>query len=335
MKTGPSPPITIRYEYSYNFNPETAVTKAKKAGTAVGMVATTTGSSSTAAAAAATTAVDDSKSPLNLLSTAASAVVDDEESSSSSSASSSPQVQGIPSPTSSTSTSSSSLASTLLPSKAPSSLALPTLGRSKPPEPRHAIPPAFALPVTAASSFCPVSGAAPTIPPPTTGIATTSRPIAHPVALPPHHPSSNLLAVFPQFSPANYGRAIPMPPGMEITLAPPPPKVATPPTPTPSNPKATAAASAAAGAVAPKAKKAGHHHHPLPHKRYKMKYHYVSMKRSEAYKYIDALARGSGTDYVLYNHPVVPLPVHHPPAVLGSLPPHGRPRATAFSPPKW
>jgi hypothetical protein len=74
---------------------------------------------------------------------------------------------------------------------------------------------------------------------------------------------------------------------------------------------AAAAAAAAGGKAASVHKAAGGNSNSSKNSKYKMKYHYVSMKRWEAYRYIDSLAQGSGYQ------PWTPSAIPHHGLVMG------------------
>lgn len=224
-----------------------------------------------------------SKSLLNLLSSAASAVVDEEESSTASS-SSSHQAQGI--------RPSSSTLSSSLPTPPPKNQALPVVDRS-----RQLPPVAFAVRRSPPSAFGTRMSTSPTLSPPS----------SPPTLSPPHQQA---LPVFPQhYSPSAYARSLHMPPGMEITFAGRTKQTPIPTTVTSIGSRRKLPAKASAFVPKAAAKK------QTP--KYKMKYQYVSMKRSEAIKYIEALSK-SGSQ--LTPAPYMPQPwqqPHHPPSPVG------------------
>jgi len=262
---GATPPAMVQYEYyyDYNYQSETQV-KAKE-------VASTT---TKEGASTASSSVLEAKSPLTLLSSAASAVISDE---SSASASSSPRAAP--------------------PHEIPVHRLQKQADRSTPGQPQHPRPPTFVVPQPSAFVI-----------PSTIPIARMVPP-RNLLSVPPL-PHQSILAVFPQFPPVAAAQALPMPPGMEITLSHPPPPTITPPPPPPA--KAATAGMVPENATVLNTRKSSlmYPHHrgfgaakvapPVPSKasransKYKMKYHYISMRRWEAYRYIESLSKGSG-----------------------------------------
>ena len=230
-------------------------------------------------------------SPLNLLSSAASAIVDDVESSSlssssSSSSSSSKQQQEQP----------QVIRSALPSSSSPPPLLLKKQGLHQGIDRSRHVPVAFAVRRSAPSSFS-LGSSSPKLPP----AATETGALPH----------QRVLAVFPQYPPPLHGHShLPMPPGMEMTLSHPAAKQQTtiPAIRTGFNNNSNKVTGRAASAFVPKAAK-------RQNSKYKMKYHYVSMKRSEAFKYIEELSRESSKPQYYFenknhpkNHHQIPLP---------------------------
>jgi len=217
-----------------------------------------------------------SASPLNLLSHAASTVVDQ-----SSTPGTSPTVPpSIPPPVS------------------PPHLEAPTalrIDRSSPNQrPLLNIPPTAPLPPPSIPGI-PVGHRVDRLPPthqpplfvPPVAFARMPDATSLPQSIPPPLPPS-ILAMFPQLAPSAH--FLPMPPGMEITLDHPHSS----PRDTEETKMKSPTNDSKVGGGKASATKAKTMRNPS---KYKMKYHYVSMRRWEAHRYIEELARGSAIRY--------------------------------------